>query len=236
MKEYNGIINISEPDNDYSIYLMYSSNKNDNSIYIGVTKDYKQRVYKHSIDRQRKDNQHKPLYIWLNDVIDNQERKILFEVIENKLEENIAFEKEIFYINEYKKLGYTVLNISKGGKGFKGNTPWNKGKTNVYTDDQLKKLSDSHLGQVSGNKGKNHSEKTKQLISLKNKERKEKGWISPKSKKVYKYNNDNLLLTVYLSLVDAGKKENVSPSSVGEWCRNKKKPKNGFKYSYFELN
>jgi hypothetical protein len=39
MKEYNGIINISEPDNDYSVYKMYSSDPLDKSIYIGVTKE-----------------------------------------------------------------------------------------------------------------------------------------------------------------------------------------------------
>jgi len=30
MKEYNGIVNVSEPENDYSLYIMYSFDKSDN--------------------------------------------------------------------------------------------------------------------------------------------------------------------------------------------------------------
>ena len=84
MKNYNGIINISEPDDDYSIYIMYSSDENDNSIYVGVTKNPKQRVYKHSMERKRGMNINKPLYIWLNDLLDKEERSVIFEVIEEK--------------------------------------------------------------------------------------------------------------------------------------------------------
>jgi predicted GIY-YIG superfamily endonuclease len=102
MKNYNGIINISEPDDDYSIYIMYSSDENDNSIYVGVTKNPKQRVYKHSMERKRGMNINKPLYIWLNDLLDKEERSVIFEVIEEKLSEEEAFIKEIYYIEKYK--------------------------------------------------------------------------------------------------------------------------------------
>jgi predicted GIY-YIG superfamily endonuclease len=236
MKEYNGIINISEPDNDYSIYKMYSSNEKDNSIYIGVTKDYKQRVYKHSRDRRRKEHSDKPLYMWLNQVIDEQERNVIFEVIEKELSENNAFEKEIIYIQNYKDLDYDVLNISQGGKGYKGNIPWNKGKKNHLSEEQIKNLSESHLGQGKGEKRKNHSNETKKLISLKNEERKYAGWVSLKRKTVYKYDNNNVLLTSYSSLKEAGLKEGSSPTSIGEWCRKDKQPRNEFFWSYEKLN
>jgi len=232
MKNYNGIINISEPENDYSIYIMYSSNSLDKSIYIGVTRDYKQRVYKHSIDRTRKNYCFRPLYKWLNEIIDEQERNIIFEVIEKELTEKNAFEKEIMYIQEYKNNGYNVLNVSEGGKGNKGHIPWNKGKKNHLTKEQKNLLSNSHKGKVSGNKDKNHTQQTKELISLRIKERKEKNWHNPRKKKVYKYNNDNSLIIEYSCLEEAGINENVSPTSIGEWCRGKKKPRNGFIYSY----
>jgi predicted GIY-YIG superfamily endonuclease len=234
--DYNGIINISEPEDDYSIYIMYSSDVEDKSIYIGVTKNYKQRCYKHSIDRKRKERSDKPLYMWLNQVIDEQERNIIFEVIEKELSENDAFEKEIIYIQNYKDLGYDVLNISQGGKGYKGNVPWNKGKKNHLSEEQIKNLSESHLGQGKGEKRKNHSNKTKKLISLRNKEKIEKGWKSPNRKKVYKYNIDNALLNEYACVTEAALKENVSPSSVGEWCRKTKQPRNEFFWSYKKLN
>lgn len=236
MKEYNGIINISEPNDDYSIYKMYSFNKKDNSIYIGVTKDYKQRCYKHSNDRKREAYSSKPLHIWLNQVIDEQEKSVIFEVIEKELSEKDAFDKEIIYIQNYKNLGYNVLNVSEGGKGHKGNIPWNKGKKDHLTKEQKQLLSESHKGKVSGNKNKNHSKQTKEIISLKNKERKAAGWISPKRKKVFKYDNNNVLLTTYSSLEEAGLKEGSSPSSIGEWCRKEKKPKNNFFWSYKQLN
>ena len=55
MKEYNGLINLDYPDDEFCIYIIYSSNTNDNSIYIGVTEDYKQRAYKHSCSRKREE-------------------------------------------------------------------------------------------------------------------------------------------------------------------------------------
>ena len=235
MKNYNGIINISEPENDYCIYKMYSTNVSDNSIYIGVTKNYKERAYKHSITRKNKEYFNKPLYIWLNEIIDVQKINVIFEVIEKQLKREEAFEKEIIYIENFKKLNYNILNISEGGKGNKGNIPWNKGKKGIYTDDHIKKLSESHKGHIGGMKNKNHSNKTKNLISLRNKERKERGWLNPQNKKVYKYNSDNQFLIEYESLQEAGKIENVSPTSVGEWCRKTRKPKNGFIYSYIKL-
>jgi predicted GIY-YIG superfamily endonuclease len=202
MRDYNGIINISEPEDDYSIYIMYSSDNTDKSIYIGLTKNTKQRVYYHSIDRKRKENINKPLYIWLNNTIDEAKKNIIFEVIEEQLSENDAFTKEIQYVNEYKSKGYFVLNITNGGKGN------NKQRTST----------------------------TKQLLSLRNKERTEKGWKSPNRKKVYKYNIDNVLLSEYACVTEAALKENVSPSSVGEWCRKDKQPRNNFIWSYVKLN
>lgn len=202
MRDYNGIINISEPKDDYSIYIMYSSDLEYKSIYIGVTKNAKQRVYYHSIDRKRKENINKPLYIWLNNTIDKSKKNVIFEVIEEQLSENQAFIKEMQYVNEYKSKGHCVLNITNGGKG----------------------------------NNKQRTSSTKQLLSLRNKERTEKGWKSPNRKKVYKYNIDNVLLNEYDCVTEASLKENVSPSSVGEWCRKDKQPRNNFIWSYIKLN
>lgn len=236
MREYNGIINLNEPLDDYSIYKMYSSDIKDLSIYIGVTKCHKQRVYRHSVNMSKKQYCNLPLYMWMNDVINCQKHKIMFELVEEKLSEKNAFEKEIEYIKHYKSLGHNVLNLSEGGKGYKGNIPWNKGKKEVYSQEQLNNLSKSHIGLVSGMKGKTHSQTSKALISLRNKERSERGWSNPRKKRVYKYTSDNLLVNQYSSLNDAAKQESVSPTSIGEWCRKEKKPKNGFIYSYSELN
>lgn len=202
MKNYNGIINISEPEDDYYIYKMYSSNKEDKSVYIGVTQNHKQRAYYHSTERKRKENVNKPLYIWMNEIIDKTENNVIFEVIDEKLSEKDAFNREIFYVKNYKNKGFNVLNLTNGGKG----------------------------------NNKERSVSTKMLLSLRNKERSEKGWISPNRKKVYKYNIDNVLLAEYNSVTEAALKENVSPSSIGEWCRKDKSPRNNFNWSYVKLN
>jgi predicted GIY-YIG superfamily endonuclease len=236
MKEYNGIVNVSEPENDYSLYIMYSFDKSDNCIYVGVSKNPKQRIVKHNTERKRKVSSHKPLYIWLNDTIDNLGKKVAFEIIEERLSEKEAFEKEIQYVQKYKDEGYNILNISEGGRGYKGHTPWNKGKKGTYSEEHIEKLSISHKGQPGGMKDKRHSKETRELLSLRNKERKERGWINPRGKRVYKYTSDNKLLAEYNSLHHAAECENVSPSSVGEWCRKEKQPMNKFVYSYIKLN
>ena len=235
MKEYNGLVNLNYPDKPYCIYTIYSEDKADKNIYIGVTSDYNQRAYKHSISRTYKRYKDFPLYIWMNNVIEEKKLKVMFKVIESNLTEEEAFLKEKELISNYTEKDYTILNSTEGGKGPTGRTPWNKGKVNVYTDEHLKKLSDSHLGQVSGNKGKKHSDKSKQIISLKSKERISKGWVNPKKKKVYKYNKDRVLLVAYSCLEEAGTKENVSSTSIGEWCRQEKRPSNDFIWSYVEL-
>lgn len=191
MREYNGIINLNEPIDDYSIYKMYSSNSKDSLIYIGVTRCHKQRVYKHSVNVNKKRYCDSALYIWMNDVINNQKEKILFELIEEKLSEKDAFDKEIEYIKHYKDLKYNVLNLSEGGKGNKGHIPWNKNKK--YSKELIEKLSKAHIGLNSGMKGKTHSETSKFLIALRNKERSEKGWNNPRKKKFI-----NILVTIYL--------------------------------------
>ena len=52
---------------------------------------------------------------------------------------------------------------------------------------------------------------------------------------MYKYNKDRVLLVTYSCLQEAGTKENVSPISIGEWCRQEKRPNNDFIWSYVEL-
>lgn len=234
MKEYNGILNISEPDNDYSIYIMYSSNKEDNSIYIGVTQDYKQRCYKHSSCRHNKGYSSKPLYKWLINVIEVQKKKIMFEVIEKGYTEEEAFNREVILVKEYRERGYNVLNLSNGGKGHNGYKPWNKGKT--MSKEFREKLSEAHLGIPNKDKGCSRSKETKEKIRIGNIKRKERGWVNPRRRAVYKYDLNNNLLVEYTCLKEAGEKEGVSFTSIGEWCRGEKKPRNkSFIWSYDNL-
>ena len=68
--------------------------------------------------------------------------------------------QEIFWISEYRKRGLAQYNIANGGEGccIKGRTPWNKGKTGIYSDETKKKMSETH-------KGKQLSEDTRYKMS-----------------------------------------------------------------------
>jgi len=237
MKDYNGILCISEPEDDFCVYKMCSSDPLDNSIYIGVTSNYKSRCYQHAKQRKYKSYINNPLYIWMNKLIDHKvDGKVLFVIIEKELSEKVAFEKERELIHYYKMSGYNVLNIADGGKGYTGMIPWNKGKIDVYNEEQLKRFSEAQKGRESSFKGKKHTEESKKLISQRNIERKNKGWINPKIKKVYKYTKDYILIATYTSADEVSKVENVSKTNVVKWCTNKHNPKNGYIYSYKLIN
>ena len=233
MKEYKGLVNLDFPETPYSTYIMYSEDLSDKSIYIGVTEGYIQRAYKHSIDRFHKDLD---VYEWMNNIIEIQKKKVLFKLLEKeKYTEKEAYLKEIELIKEYKQKGYTVINKSEGGKGYKGNIPWNKGKK--MNEEYSERLSKSHIGLPSNRKGKKCTEEQIQRIIEGNKKRKERGWINPKRITVYKYDQADNLITTYSHLKEAVIAENTTPSSIGEWCRGEKSPRNkNFKWSYQKLN
>jgi predicted GIY-YIG superfamily endonuclease len=232
MKDYNGIVNYNDSEDDYMIYIMYSTDPSDKSIYIGVTEDYKQRIKKHSDGRKRKMYKDKPLYTWMNNVIDVMNLKVVFEILEKNLSSDDAFLKEEEYIKLYKNLKYNVLNLTNGGKGVKGKSPWNKGKVGVYSKNHLKKLSNSNKGKVSPMKGKTLSFERRKQVSENNKDRVGKEWNNPLRRNILKYSSEMQLVDIYHSLKHASISEKVHPASIGKWCRGENQPKNGFIYKY----
>ena len=59
------------------------------------------------------------------------------------------------------KSEYAELQSSKR----KGKTPWNKGKTGIYSEEILKRNSEAHKGKTSPMKGRHHSEETRKRWS-----------------------------------------------------------------------
>ena len=57
----------------------------------------------------------------------------------------------------------------KMSESHKGHTAWNKGRTGVFSQESLNKMSMAGMGRVSGMKGKKHSEETRLKISTSNK-------------------------------------------------------------------
>lgn len=229
--EYNGVIIADYPEKPFVVYTITSEDVTDKSIYIGITTDYIQRAYKHSVNRVSKKNCKYSVYEWMNDVINNKGLKVILKIIEKDYSEDEAIEREIALVKLYKEMGYKVVNGNEGGKGNKGNAPWNKGIK--MSPEIVKKFSDSHIGSRKGEKRKSHSDYTKNLISLRNKEKMEKGWTSDQRKKVYKYDEEGSLVEEFPCLLDAANNMGVHIVTMGQWCRGVYTPRNNnYKWSY----
>lgn len=108
------------------------------------------------------------------------------EMIEENLTEDQAFAKEIELIKLYKSQGFCEANFTDGGDGAsglnhseeikkriseanKGQIPWNKGKTGVYSGESLKKMSEETKGEKNSQFGKTPSKETRKKLSDANK-------------------------------------------------------------------
>ena len=67
----------------------------------------------------------------------------------------------------------------------KHNVSWNKGRTNVYSEETKRKMSESHKGKASWNKGKHLSEEAKCKISEANKGK--EAWNKGQKFEIYKW-------------------------------------------------
>lgn len=123
MKEFNGIINLDYPVNNYCVYKMISGIENDNSIYIGVTSDPIGRCKQHGQNLKGNANIGNDVFInWMIDTVKTKKNKVYFSILENCLYKEEAFKKEIEYIKHYKEIGSNVLNRTNGGIGMLGVT------------------------------------------------------------------------------------------------------------------
>lgn len=155
-----------------------------NFVYIGITKHDGPNIrWKYGMGYKHNPHFFNAIlkYGW-----DNFEHIILYD----NLSKEEAVDKEIELISYYKNLNISY-NITDGGDGHNGQpvseetrnkisvslkktnpTPWNKGKTGVYSEETRKKISESQKGRIAHNKGKKMgpmSEEHKKKISEANK-------------------------------------------------------------------
>ena len=221
--------------------------------YVGQTVEPEMRFYRHVKSLAHKDN----------NFFHNALRKYgLDNFIYCVLEENILRDnlniKEIEWIEYYDSF-YNGYNMTTGGgqntifskeakdkmsNSHKGQTPWNKGKHGVYTEECNKKrieslnkkrkeinekISKTLKGRIAWNKGKHWPEEyRKGRTGDKNPMY---GKIPPNIKKVNKYDLNGNYIQTYNSIKEA-QNQNPKCSNISKVCRGERKQAGGFIWKY----
>lgn len=163
--------------------------------------------------------------------------EILFE--SDNLE--IIKEKEKEFISFYGRSDLnkgSLVNYTDGGEGTHGYK---------FSEEQLRKLSDSHKGQIPWMAGKSHSEESKEVMSIKAKKRtgSKNGFfgkthteesMETKRKPVAQYDKEDNLLEIFESLTEASLKTGGDFRLISAVCLGKRKTHKGFKWKYLETN
>ena len=126
--------------NETFIYKI--SDEKGNVRYIGKSNNPRRRLYQHI---NEKSNKHK--YNWLQSIIKKGENPIV-EIIEKVDVENWK-EREIFWIEKFKKDGYDLLNLTTGGDGADGMVHSEESKQKMSQSKRGRKLSDDHKQKIS---------------------------------------------------------------------------------------
>lgn len=163
---------------------------------------------------------------------DNIKHEILF----TNLEENRAKRLEIELIRHYKSLGNS-LNLTEGGEGVKGITPWNKGIKVPYeksnkrkgiplSEEHKQKLRKPHNGNSGWRKGIKMSEDTKEKLRLINKGRKRPieerlkiSLNSPKKLSISELDNFGNIINKFNSIAEAANLYSIDSSYIARCCK-----------------
>ena len=156
-----------------------------------------------------------------------------WEILKYFDDEQKAYLYEHTLIEEYKKLGYKIINQTKYSEG---------GGTWAYTDEVKQCQSENRKGKGLGPR----SEEWKQNISKANKGRNilwankigdalrgiPKNYPSPNKKVIYQYDINDNLINQYNSAAEAGKALNKSGNSITDCAAGRQKTSYGFKWKY----
>ncbi len=103
-------------------------------------------------------------YYWLQQIKTEELSKKYYNATNKKF--GHWFETKDFSGKNHPRYGksHTEESRKKLSESHKGQIPWNKGKTGIYSEETRKKISDAHKGNEY-NKGKRHSDESKQKMS-----------------------------------------------------------------------
>lgn len=146
------------------------TNNINGKVYVGLSIDIHRRWKEHKSKIYR--SKYKNSYLY-NSFDKHKINNFTFEIIE-KCKQQKIIEREIYWIEYYDsyKNGYNITSGGQGTFGYKHTDedkkimsdikikqrfePWNKGKTNVYSEETKKLMSEAKIGRVFWNNGKNN--------------------------------------------------------------------------------
>lgn len=214
-----------------SNWCLYRHTSPSGKVYIGITSQKPENRWNHG--KVYMNVQKGPFrstiikYGW-----DNIKHEVLF----NTLSEEQAKHLEVELIRHYKKLGVS-LNITNGGNGMLGITPWNKGQKVPYeksnklkgchlSEAHKKKLREAHKGKhIMGHKWtkaqreKIIKQKTGTHVTKETREKISKH--SAKARKVLEYNTSGILIAEFPTARVAAHTYGINESWVARACRTK---------------
>ena len=189
-------------DNIFYIYTLINP-VNRQVFYVGMSKHPHNRYICHlSEAKKRKYIRHKYIYSLSLFGI-----KPEMKIIEKATLENWK-ERECFFIDYYKSIGYKLVNVAPGGGAFPN---W-EGKH--HTEETKLKISIANKGKL------RPSTKPRKKRTPQTTPRWDKGVIGRNGNKVYKYDLDGNYICSYNSTNHAGIDNNISQSTIVRCCNN----------------
>ena len=229
-------------------YYVYKHTFPNSKVYIGITKQNPEKRWRNGFGYTHN--------LFLKNAIQKYGwENIKHEILFDKLTEEEAYQKEIeliaYYKSNQREYGY---NLSTGGecgsKGVKKTYVWNKGKTNVYSDEIKQRISkglkkhyatygnSSKTKFIKGQKAWNKGKKTPLEIRKKLSEAHKQltGSKAPRSKPILKISIETgEILKKYSCAKEAAQENGVSNKAILNCCHKKTKTSCGYIWK-FERN
>ena len=201
----------------YIIYGLYDPNTNELR-YIGKSKNGLNRAKDHVHPSHYNDTKkrHIPIYCWIRKLIKNEQKPIIAILCE--CNENDLNAKEVELIAHFKESRCRLLNVTEGGDG-------SKGISRKHTPEELKKMSESQMG------NKNHRFGKK--LTPKEKEARKDAYVNTglKHRKKIIDSNGKVYDGVFLTAQELG----IVPSGISQVLTGKRKKAGKLSFKYVEV-
>lgn len=136
-------------------------------------------------------------------------------------------QSEIAYINLYRRMGYSMLNLKDGGL----NAPFPEHAKKILSELRKGKKRPELSGVNNPYYGKKHSDEIKAIMSAKGKFNK-LGAKNGRARAIYQYDLNGNLIKEWLTITDASKELNIFRQSISDCLNGRNKTSGGFIWKY----